>query len=480
MAGFMVDMPAAPAAEPAPLRSGSVARVAILAGVTIFFAWAVYGHRLGLNDEKYLYRNWRHLPAFPLYWQAAAGAIPFFLGQWLFGRRPEAVYTALTLVTLSSIGIMVVCTFEQDHRLGSNRIEDMVTSRTANGFFEEAARLDVSGLGIRRWLATYPQRVPQQVGHANSKPPGPILFNYLVVRFFGDGRLAANVAGLFMAILAAVSVPATYAFIGCFTRSVRAAFLGASFMALSPSLMLFYPQFDQFYPVLTAGLAILWAAALRTNRSRYAAAHGVLFGVTTFINYLPCVLGLFLIGYALLYWLEHPAMGVRRILAQAAVAIGAFVGFYLVLWLASGFDPIATLRACWPQVSLFNQWLAIAGYPPRRLPGTIPWDLWGFAMGSGWIGFVLAGCYFVRLKFSNSWATWQARIATLCVAQFVLEATTGLIQGETERLWIFMMPMLMLPIGLELASWSLGERMTAYGALLVLTILICQNITFLA
>lgn len=468
------------AIDPAPPRAGLGGRGIILLGVALFFAWALHGHRFGLNDEKYLYRNWRNLPAFPLYWQTAALAIPFFLGQWLFARRPEAVYTALALVTLSSIGIMVVCTFEQDHRPGSNRIEDMVTSRTANGFFEEAARLDVSGLGIRRWLATYPQRVPHQVGHANSKPPGPILFNYLVVRFFGDGRPAANVAGLFMAILAAVSVPATFAFIGYFTRSVAAAFLGASFMALSPSLLLFYPQFDQFYPVLTAGLTILWAAALRTNRFSYAAAHGLLFGVTTFINYLPCVLGLFLIGYALLYWLEHPAMGMRRVLTQAVVAIAAFVGFYLVLWLTSRFDPIATLRACWPQVSSFNQWLAVCGYPPRRLPGTISWDLWGFAIGSGWIGFVLAGYYFVRLKFSKSWATWQARIAMLCVAQFVLEATTGLIQGETERLWIFMMPMLMLPIGLELVEWTLGWRMAAYGALLVLTILICQNITFLA
>jgi hypothetical protein len=132
-----------------------------------------------------------------------------------------------------------------------------------------------------------------------------------------------------------------------------------------------------------------------------------------------------------------------------------------------------------PQWSLFNQWLAVSGFPPRRLPGTIPWDLYGFAMGSGWIGFLLAAYYFGGLIFTRSAVTPQARIAGLCVAQFVLEAMTGLIQGETERLWIFMMPMLMLPIGLELKNWSVAARMIAFGALLLLTTVICQNIVFL-
>jgi hypothetical protein len=478
MPGFMVEMGAALATEKPPSRAGG-GRLAIVALATIFFAWALNGHRLGLNDEKYMYRDWRRLPAIGLYWPSAAMAIPFFLGQWLFRRRAEAVYVALALVTLSSIGIMVVCTFEQDHRPNSNHIEDMVTSRTANGYFEEAARLDVSGMGLRRWLTEYPQRVPRLVGHARSKPPGPILFNYLVVRFFGDGRQAAQVAGLFMAVLAGLSVPATYAFIAYFSRSAAAAFFGAGFMALSPALLLFYPQFDQFYPVLTAGLTILWAAALRTDRFRYAAFHGLLFGITTFISYLPCVLGLFLIGYTLLRWFDRPAISIRRILAHAAVAVGAFVGFYLVLRLTCGFDPIATLRACWKAGWLPEEWSTATGYPPRQLPGTIFWDLSGFAMGSGWVGFLLALFYFIRLIAGRSTLA-GARIAGLCVAQFVLVALLGLIPGETERVWIFMMPMLMLPIGLELASWNSAARLAAYGALLILTILICQNITFLA
>jgi hypothetical protein len=121
-----------------------------------------------------------------------------------------------------------------------------------------------------------------------------------------------------------------------------------------------------------------------------------------------------------------------------------------------------------------------SGYPPRRLPGTIPWDLYGFALGSGWIGFLVALYYFVGLIFNRPRAAQGARIAWLCLAQFMLVALLGLIQGETERVWIFMMPMLMLPIGLELKTWSVAARLIAFGALLLLTTMICQNIEFLA
>jgi hypothetical protein len=329
-------------------------------------------------------------------------------------------------------------------------------------------------------LEIYPLMVPTLVGHAADKPPGPILFNYIVCRFFGDGRLGAKVSGLFMAILAALSVPATYAFIAYFSKSRSAAFLGASFMALSPALILFYPQFDQFYPVLTAGLTILWAQALQKDRPGFAAALGILFGAATFISYLPCVLGVFLVGYTLARLFDQPPVSARRIMVHVGVAIGAFVGFYVVLWLCTGFDPIATVRAAWPQGPLPQQWSTTSGYPTRRLPGTIPWDLYGFALGSGWIGFLMALYYFVGLIFYRSRAAQGARIAWLCLAQFMLVALLGLIQGETERVWIFMMPMLMLPIGLELKNWSVAARLIAFGALLLLTTVICQNIEFLA
>ena len=63
----------------------------------------------------------------------------------------------------------------------------------------------------------------------------------------------------------------------------------------------------------------------------------------------------------------------------------------------------------------------------------------------------------------------------LCIAQLLLVALTNLAPGENWRVWLFMMPMLMLPIGLELKTWSFAHRCVVYLMLLVLSLAICQN-----
>jgi hypothetical protein len=42
-----------------------------------------------------------------------------------------------------------------------------------------------------------------------------------------------------------------------------------------------------------------------------------------------------------------------------------------------------------------------------------------------------------------------------------------------------MYPMLMLPIGLELANWRPWQRMAVYAALLLLTAAMCQSMQFI-
>jgi hypothetical protein len=56
---------------------------------------------------------------------------------------------------------------------------------------------------------------------------------------------------------------------------------------------------------------------------------------------------------------------------------------------------------------------------------------------------------------------------------------TGALQVETARIWMFMLPMLMLPVGLELANWRPGARLAVYAALLILTAEMCQSMEFI-
>ena len=55
---------------------------------------------------------------------------------------------------------------------------------------------------------------------------------------------------------------------------------------------------------------------------------------------------------------------------------------------------------------------------------------------------------------------------------------TGLIPAETARVWIFMMPIVMIPVGLELALWSFRPCLAVYVCLWFLMVAICQNMVF--
>ena len=70
-------------------------------------------------------------------------------------------------------------------------------------------------------------------------------------------------------------------------------------------------------------------------------------------------------------------------------------------------------------------------------------------------------------------------VVLLCLGQVLLVAVAGLIPTETARVWLFMLPLLMLPVGLELSRWGTGGRMLVYGCLWGLMVLTCQNLVFL-
>jgi hypothetical protein len=67
----------------------------------------------------------------------------------------------------------------------------------------------------------------------------------------------------------------------------------------------------------------------------------------------------------------------------------------------------------------------------------------------------------------------------LVLGQFVVVAALGLLQAETARVWDFMLPLLMIPVGLELARWPRRARAAVLVALAIITCAICQNMKFL-
>jgi hypothetical protein len=454
-------------------------RVWSVLAVAVFFVVAVHGHHFSVNSPYFHILYWQWIASKRVYPVLIALAIPFFIGQILYLRRPARIWAALGAVTLSTFGLMIGGAVLQNDPPSFYRISTEVQSRWSTGYFDSAAMLVRKGMPVRQLLARYPGELRHFYLHPRDKPPGPILIEMAIIRVFGAGTTGAMVSGWLTGVAASLSVIATYLFISCFTGSRDAAFFGASYFALCPSLLLFFPDFDPCYPILTAAVTVLWALALKGNQARYAIAFGVAYAVAGLITYLPGVLPIFLVGFTFLQFRGEPGCSWTRILKHLTISLGMFAAFYLALWAATGFNPIATLVECHKQLNIiWHIFINVLHYPGHSLPATFFTDLYDFAMGSGWISFILVGFYF-RSAIKEG-LTPQARIALVSVLQFFIIAVVGLLQTETSRIWIFMYPMLMLPIGLELAGWRARARIAVYAALFLLTAAMCQSMEFMS
>ena len=115
----------------------------------------------------------------------------------------------------------------------------------------------------------------------------------------------------------------------------------------------------------------------------------------------------------------------------------------------------------------------------RPFPRHILFDVLDFALGSGWISFLLVLFLLVATGRHLFDRTPRNRFVLLALLQIGVVAGAALLPGETARLWMVLMPLLMAPVGFELATWPPRYRAVAYGCLWLMLVVICQNMTFI-
>jgi hypothetical protein len=280
------------------------------------------------------------------------------------------------------------------------------------------------------------------------------------------------IGGLLIGALAAAAVPFTYLLLNRLLENADAAFHGASFFALTPGLILFFPEFDQAYPIFTCALTTFWAAAVTRRRRIYAVCFGLTLSLALFWSYTLLVLGLFLGGLTGLLAISKFGRNSGFILQSALTALLVVTLSYGALWHLAGFRPVETF-----QTALGNQSKILLDLA-RSYPRTIFWDLFDFALGAGWIGVLLAGLSVYRSARAAPRGR-DLQLSLLALGQFVGVAVTGLLQTETARVWLFMAPLLMIPVGLELQHWKFSQRVLAYFCLWMIFAAVHQNMTFI-
>lgn len=438
----------------------SLRRSIVIAAMTALFALAVWLHVPGVNGPPYWLWRWTSRPnVAAIVVTFTLCAVPALLALTAArGRHALAVM----LAAMSAVALQIAAASLAGKPI-EQRLAVIVTDPATTSYYSAAMQLD--DLRVRQPGAALVPHFDRLLSffplHARTKPLLPVLTYLLLLQRFGDATPLA------IAILIALGTLASVAAMYGAARRIageEVAVLACSLLALMPAVAFFFPQFDVVYPIFTCGLILTWPGALQGSRRDAALAGAIVFAMTM-MSYAMLVLGAFMVLLAIFEAVR--TRSARNVLTACGIAAVTILGAYLVLAALTGYPALATFRA-----ALWQQKLILPRLY-RPYPLTIPYDLLDFFLGAGWAPLLAAVALIARRERTAATNVVVAGLLTPLVV-----ALAGLLQAETARVWIFLMPFLALPAAMEMARWRPVGRLLVAASMVVVSIALYTNMRF--
>ena len=325
---------------------------------------------------------------------------------------------------------------------GIETVRHIVLSARATSYY-----LDSTGIhGVAPWLRHFDRAT---LGfHSSTHPPGAILFYYVFAKLFGF-QAGALVGGCAVGLMASLGVLAIYAFAGLWTTDRRTRLIAGAFYALVPALTVFFPEMDQVYPIFSMLLILFWCKSFSSERAIPwdAIGFGATLCVATFFAYNLLTIAAFLAYYALYrLWREKwTGSALLRVVRNSVIAGAVFAGGYAILWLATGYDPIASFLNALSYQAVFSAWLN------RSYAMSALLDPYDFLLGAGMLALPLVIFLLYRAAKKFDFAHEETALTLIALATIATIDLSGVLRGEAARVWMFLQPLLIAPAAIELS-----------------------------
>jgi methylthioxylose transferase len=264
--------------------------------------------------------------------------------------------------------------------------------------------------GTRFFLDTFAEVGSSLPVHAIGHPPG-----LLVTMHWLGVSTAPSMAALTIGV-GALSVPLAYLLARVLLDEPAARRAGLLYLLAPSALVYGATSADALYASVALLAAIPLAAAVRRPAAAIAGAPAL--ALASFFSYANLAVGAWA---ALLAW---QGAGLRRALAIGLACAAALAAFYALLHVATGYDPIGVLAAT---ESVYRE-----GIASRR-----PYAFWVFGSPAAFLfALWLPIAWLAARAAAAGDAGARALFAVLAIA-----ALLGFSKAETERIYLFLVPL---------------------------------------
>jgi hypothetical protein len=346
---------------------------------------------------------------------------------------------------------------------------------------------------IPTFLHDFAARVPGLPDFAAQHPPGATLFYALVARVWPGlgGAAVATVAAACLGLLVVAALardefsarrsraPGAHQYGLAAAEVIKARHRhmsgapavgerwAAVCWALAPAVVLYgATSADAMWAPVLAGAALAAHRGLARRSLPWTLAGGALLWLSSMMTFAAVLVLPFLAVRAVGLALSQGSRGWRWVTRWAAVTTATVLLLMALLWLATGYDVLATLEA-------INRFWSTA--PGTRTRSWLSWSLGDLVAFAAILGVPLTAALVVGVWTAlRRRAWWSFEVATL--ASLLAGALWGHTKGEVERMWQFLLPFAVVVAVRQLLRWR--ASMPVVAAMLLAQTVVIQFLFF--
>ncbi|MYC77110.1 glycosyltransferase family 39 protein [Candidatus Poribacteria bacterium] len=358
-------------------------------------------------------------------------------------------------------------------------------TRTSLEYYGDVPR--VNELGLRRFLRDYsqPELFDTLSGHTRTHPPGGVIFLWFFSKIFGYNLLSASLISI---LFTAITVIPIYR-LGEHLYGEKVGRYALLLFLITPNFVMFTgTSMDgpfSVFPILSVYL--FYKARHQETLSDqtwhefrpYSLLTGLSLALGMFMTYSTVVVGVFFCVVALLERRQF-----RQYLKVLLFAASGFIGFYLLLFVLTGFRPI---EALWAAIKKDELGMGTGYESVGRYFHLSFANLFAFLIGVGlpittvWLRQIVVVLKKWRQNTRASeqesggtrvpWIFRHDEVLDTFVVGFLITLLyftfSTLFTMEVERIWIFMVPFFVIPVAKYLTTRPISDLYWVAGILVV-------------